>query len=103
MGVAPFRKQAGGNEDEFRKQTNTEAALNGLRNSLILNGTLIENVAIGTTETLVAHKLNRPVLGYIVCANDTLTQIANTNGTFNKNLFLGLKAGAPCTISLWVF
>lgn len=103
MSIAPFRKQAGGSEDEFRKQTNTEAALSPLRTSIILNGALVENVQIGTTETLVAHKLGRPARGYLVCANDTLTAIANTNGTFDKNLFLGLKATTACTVSLWVF
>lgn len=103
MSSRPFRKQGGGDEDNFRAQSNVENALNGLRSSLILDGTLIEDVAVGTTETLIAHKLQRPIRGYIIVKNNTLTAVAATSGTFNKNLFLGLIASSACTVSLWIF
>ena len=103
MAIAPFRKQGGGTEDEFRKQTNTEVSLNGLRSAIIINGALIENVLVGTTETLISHKLGRPIRGYFICNNNTLCSVASTSGTFDKNLFIGLKASSSCTLSLWVF
>ena len=101
--AAPFRKQGGGTEDEFRKQTNTEVSFNGLRNAIILDGVLLENVSIGTADTLVAHKLNRLIRGYLICNNNTLCTIASTSGTFDKTLFIGLKASSACLVSLWVF
>lgn len=103
MTTRPFRKQGGGDEDSFRQQSNVENSFNGLRNSLILDGILIEDVFIGTTETLVSHKLSRPIRGYLICKNNVLTQIADTVGTYDKTLFIGLKAGTACTISLWIF
>lgn len=103
MATAPFRKQGGGTEDEFRKQSNVESALNGLKNAVILDGTLIENVSVSTTATLIAHKLNRPIRGYFICSNNTLCNIASVNGTFDKTLFINLIASAPCTLNLWIF
>ena len=103
MAITPFRKQGGGTEDELRKQSNSEAVFNSLRGVLILDGTLVEDVAVGTSETLVAHKLGRPIRGYFVCKNNTLCTVANTSGTFDKTLFIGLVASSACTLSLWVF
>jgi hypothetical protein len=103
MGIAPFRKQGGGTDDEFRKQTNAEVSFQGLRNAFILDGTLLENVAVGTTETLIAHKLGRAIRGYLICNNNTLCTVASTSGTFDKTLFIGLIASSACTLSLWVF
>lgn len=103
MAIKSFRKQGGGDEDSFRQQTNVDTSLNGFKNSIILDGVLVESVVVGTSETLVSHKLSRPIRGYIVCKNNVLTQISDTVGTYDKTLFIGLKAGATCTISLWIF
>lgn len=103
MASAPFRKQGGGTEDAFRAQSNVESAFSGLKNVAILDGTLVENVSVGTAATLVAHKLNRQIRGYFICSNNTLCTVANVAGTFDKTLFINLIASAPCTISLWIF
>ena len=101
--LTPFRKQGGGSSVEMRSQSNSEAAFNSLRNIAILDGTYLENVSVGTAETLVPHRLSRTFRGYIICGNDTLCIVANSNGTFDKSLFIGLKASSACVINLWVF
>lgn len=103
MSVRPLRKQGGGDEDSFRAQSNVENALLGLRSSLITDGTLIEDVAVGVAATLVSHKLNRPIRGYIIVKNNSFAAIASVVGTFDKNLFINLIASSACTISLWIF
>lgn len=103
MSTRPLRKQAGGTEEAARAQNNVENVLGGLRNAVILDGTLIENVLVGTGATLVAHKLGRPIQGYLVVRRDNFGVIAEVTGTFDKNLFINLMASTPTTVSLWIF
>ncbi len=101
--VNSFRKQAGGTDEEMRAQSNSETVFNSLRNIAILDGTYLENISVGTAETLVPHKLSRTFRGYVICSNNTLCFVANSNGTFDKTLFIGLKASSACVVNLWVF
>ena len=101
--LTSFRKQAGGTDAEMRAQSNSETAFNAFRNIALLDGTYLENINVGTSETLVPHKLGRAFRGYFVCSNNTLCIVANSNGASDKTLFIGLLASVACTINIWVF
>ena len=98
----PYRKQAGGTQENFTSQSNVEAAFGNLAKSLLLDGVYVENVAINTTETLVEHRLNRTYRGYIVCKNDSFCELKVVS-TGNQALFVTLQSTVPCTVSLWIF
>lgn len=98
----PYRKQAGGTQENFTAQSNVEAAFGNLSKSLLLDGVYLENVTVGTTDTQVAHKLNRAYRGYIVCKNDSFCELKVVS-TGNQALFVTLQSTVPCTVSLWIF
>jgi len=98
----PFRKQAGGTQENFTAQSNVETAFGNLSKSILLDGVYIENVIIGPTDTLIAHKLNRAYRGWIICKIDVLTDIKQSNINDNTK-FVTLQAGTPTTVSLWIF
>lgn len=98
----PFRKQAGGTQESFTAQSNVETAFGNLGRSIILDGVYLENIAVGTAETQIAHKLNRTYRGYIVCKNDSFCELKAVS-TGNQALFVTLQSTVPCTVSLWIF
>lgn len=103
----PLRKQFGGDEEGARQQSNVEHALGGLKNAIITDGVLIENVTINGTWTLIPHKLGRPARGFIVIRTNALTQVAGDGYgppfTHDRNLFINLIASTGCVVSLWIF
>ena len=102
MALPTLRKQGGGTEENFRAQTNVDVVVQNLKGSLILDGTLLENVSISTSGTAVDHKLGREYRGYIICGNDTFSNLKIVSST-NKKLFINLQASVNCTVTLWVF
>jgi hypothetical protein len=98
----PFRKQAGGSQESFTAQTNVETAFGNLSRSIILDGVYLESISVGTSDTLVEHKLNRAFRGYIICKNDSFSQVKQTSAN-DVTKFLTLQATSACTISLWIF
>jgi hypothetical protein len=98
----PFRKQGGGSEEGFRQQSNVETAFGNLSKSVILDGTLLENVPVGTAATNIDHKLGRTYRGYIICKNSTQCIINNTNSV-DDSKFITLQASVATTVSIWVF
>jgi len=102
MAIQSFRKQGGGTEEVFRAQSNSENAFGMLGRALIVDGTLLEGITIGTSSTSIEHKLGRDYRGYIICKNDTFCYVKANTDT-NKKLFINLQASAQCVVSLWVF
>jgi hypothetical protein len=75
--------------------------LEGKKNPLI-NGLLLTGVSIGTTPTLIPHKLTRNYQGYIIIEKDS-NSVIYTQGTFDRSKFLSLAGSANVTASIWVF
>jgi hypothetical protein len=100
--ISPLRKQAGGSDESFRQQSNTEAAYGGLVKIAIIDGVLLENLSVSATGTLIEHKLNRNFRGYIICKNDTFCDI-KASASPDDSKFISLQASASCVVSLWVF
>lgn len=97
-----FRKQGGGTEDSFRAQSNVETAFGNLSKSIILDGALLENVAVGTAATNVDHKLGRKYRGYFICKNSALATVKDA-ASVDDSKFITLQASVATTVSIWVF
>ena len=65
-----------------------------------LSGHKLGSISLGTSQTLVPHKLGRKPEGYIITSNDTNTNISN--GTHTKTN-LKLTAGTACVVDIWVY
>lgn len=68
----------------------------------LLDGILIEDVALTTSATNVNHKLNRVPIGWIVVNNNANAVVYSSAASLPKQ-YLTLTASASCTVSLWVF
>ena len=101
--ITGFKKiKADKMKDVERVQNNIESFANQLTNIPILNGVLLEDVALSGSETLVNHKLGRAYRGWIIVDKNANQGVWVTNTTYPER-FLGLTAGGTVTVSLWVF
>lgn len=102
-GKMPIFTPLFGTDDGFnRAQLQIKALSEVLADIPLLNGRLIEDIAIGTSATAVEHKLGREPAGWIVVGIDTAATIHSTTSSLPKR-FLNLTASSASTISLWVF
>ena len=69
----------------------------------LLNGRLLENIAIATTATKVSHGLKRVPRGWLVVDRTADARVFRDSTGTERTTFLTLKASAACTVSLWVF
>ena len=71
----------------------------------LVSGVLIKDIDVGTSDTVVNHKLGRTPLGWIVVKrneNAVIYESATTNN--NKDKFLILKASSVTTDThFWIF
>lgn len=85
-------------------QNNLEAALQALPNSLILDGQLLEGVVLGTTATLVAHKLGRLPNGWFVVRPPDV--YVNSYREVSRNathIEIDTNYAGSVVVDLWVF
>lgn len=98
-----FRKVMGG-ATSTQLQTNVEQAIAEVIRSPLLNGRLIEKVALTTDVTKVQHKLGRAIRGYIVVRNSTGAVLTDNLSTeTSPELYLPLLADKATEVYLWVF
>lgn len=86
-------------------QDNVQKVLSAIAHACpLLDGTLLVNVVVGTTDTMVGHALNRVPLGYLVVGRSGAGEVFTSSSAnpVPKSLLV-LKASAPVTVSLWVF
>jgi len=70
----------------------------------LLQGRLIENVALSNGTTLINHMLGRALVGWIVTRINAQAQVYDNQNTNNaKTITLSLTSNAAATVSLWVF
>lgn len=101
--LKPFFKTAIDSfEDVERLQDTIENVFNGITNSPILSGQLVESVDLDTTAIRVEHKLGRAALGYIIVRQNADATVYEETDT-RPDLFLKLKSSSPVKVSLWVF
>lgn len=69
----------------------------------VFNGTLLEDVVVGTSGTEVAHRLDRFWRGFLVIKKTGAAIIYNQPST-DETKFIELRSSSGTqTISLWVF
>lgn len=68
----------------------------------LLDGVLIEGVALTTSYQNISHTLGRPWRGYIVVRHPMLGAVTNEPSA-DDSKFLRLVSSAAGTVSLWVF
>jgi hypothetical protein len=87
-----------------KSQSDLELIVKQLNNNPFLTGRLIKNVSVGTSETLIAHGLQRDFQGFIVVRKYADRNLWCPSGeTYNKSLYIGLLADASATFDIWVF
>jgi hypothetical protein len=102
MSVKPFKEITTKNEKLDRVQTNVTTFSDSVVSIEFLNGRLIEDVVLGTTEVQVEHKLGRELRGWIIVDKNAQQDVWKSASTLTKR-FLSLTAAGTVTVSLWVF
>lgn len=82
-------------------QTNTITAVNDINSKIIIDGTLLSNVAISAAPTTISHKLQRLPLGYIIVSKDGPGDIYQVAPPTTLNL--NLQSTVAVTANIWVF
>lgn len=73
-------------------------------NASIVNGQLLENVALINGTTIVNHRLGRKLIGWIVVGRNAASTIYDNQATNQRpQLTLSLTSNAAVTCTLWVF
>lgn len=102
MPIRSFKTLDGGDYIQETIQSNTGQALKDISNKAIVDGTLIESVAlIAGQDNMIAHKLGRPLKFWVLARQNTNTTVWETTST-NPEFFLTLRCGSNCTVNLWV-
>jgi len=85
-----------------RVQNNIEIFSDSVIKNPLLDGMLLEDIALTTTETQVNHKLGRVPNGWIIVKKNAAQDVYES-GTTLTDRFLSLTAAGTVTVSLWVF
>jgi len=100
--IKPFKELRVKDPVVERVQSNISTAFNPLTDIPLLNGRLIEDVALTTSETKVEHKLGRAYRGWIIVDKNAAQDVYVSSETLTQR-FLSLTAAGTVTVSLWVF
>ena len=82
-------------------QSSIESAFRSLDRIPILDGQLIQNVAVTTSEKTIAHSLKRIPKGFIVVDVNNNCLVYRSSEHTQTNIYL--TGSRVATISLWVF
>lgn len=103
--ISPFERIKTQDQDLRFLQDNVAAVFKDIAGRTLLDGRLIEAIAItaGTAKT-VSHNLGRKLVGWSVVRKDAGAEVweSITNDTIPTRTIV-LNASADVTISLWVF
>tara|TARA_R100001082_G_C4315938_1_gene138970 strand:- start:502 stop:831 length:330 start_codon:yes stop_codon:yes gene_type:complete len=107
-GIKSFVKQIDpDNRDVTQTQSNVNTVVKQISNSPIIDGVIIKDVSfVGSTDTIVNHKLGREPLGFIVIGQkqgDVVYESTTTNNNRDKFLILKKDTVSTPTITFWVF
>jgi hypothetical protein len=86
-----------------RVQTQVQQLAQVLTEIPLLNGRLIQDVDLTTSESLVEHGLDRVPTGWFVVGIDANATVYSASTPTLPKRHLPLTASATCTVSLWVF
>lgn len=101
-GLRDFKKVAGADEDVAKLQERLQEFFAPLLANPMLDGALLQNIALNSNVTQVPHKLQRPFSGWIVVrktADENVWEPTRVAGSS----FINLQASGAVTVDLWVF
>jgi hypothetical protein len=100
-----FRRIRSTSSDVVQLQDSVANALNPIIKKEIIDGQLLENLALATSQdNLIQHKLGRNLRGYIIVRKNALADVYEQPVPNNlTELQLNLHTTQTVTISLWVF
>ena len=103
--IVPLSVFNSDNFDVNKVQANFKKTIESILASGIIDGLLISDVSLSSgSYSLVAHKLGRPVRGYIAVKKSASAVVFDDEtGNTQKDLFVKLTASANVTVTLWVF
>lgn len=106
MGVA-LKKVITGDQDLKRVQDAISDALISLQTGPFFGGNLISVALVSGPDNLVAHGLGRTPSVWILCGQDTGTDVwspsSTSLGSKNANTtHINFKSGANCNVKVWV-
>ncbi len=105
-GIKSFVKQIDPeNQSITQTQSNVNTAVRQIANSPIIDGVLIKNIDVGTTDTVINHKLGREPLGWIIVRKNEAGEIyESTTVNNNRDKFLLLRGSTATTdTNFWIF
>lgn len=73
-----------------------------LEKNPLLDGLLLKDLSIGTTDTDIVHGLGRPYVGWFVVRRTSAADIYEGTQT-NTSQYLTLIASSAATVSIYVF
>jgi hypothetical protein len=85
-----------------RFQDNLTEFTEQLVQNKLLKGNYFEDITIGTSATLVEHKLGVKPMGYLIAKQNASATIFNIESQTDDK-FLALQASTSVKISIWVF
>ncbi len=85
-------------------QKNTEESFKEIFLKEILNGQILQDIALTTSFQNIPHLLQRPLVGYLVIMRDANSVVFDdeANNTM-KDKFVRLRGSANVNVNLWVF
>ena len=105
MALKFFKKINTTIKELYQTQENVEQVLKPILNSAIIDGVLVKAIDVGTTDTIVNHKLGRSPLGWIVVKrNEDAVIYESATANNDRNRFLILQASSATTDTyFWIF
>lgn len=103
MALPVFRKIRTQVRDLIQLQDAVAAVFLPLLKVSILDGRLIEDIEVTTSQVVVNHGLGRELRGWILVDKNANARVWRVNSTTNPTRELHLDSGATVTVSLWVF
>lgn len=103
MSILPFRRIRTDNSDIQKLQDSTDETFRSFQKKEILEGRLLEDVAIVSgTAKIVQHKMGRALRGWIIAGKDADARVWETPSTTPRSSLI-LNASANVTVNIWVF
>ena len=105
-GIKAFVKQIDPeNQSITQTQSNVNSAVKQIANSPIIDGVVIEDIDVGTADTVVNHKLGREPLGWIIVRKNEAGEVyESTTVNNNRDKFLLLRGSTATTdTNFWIF
>lgn len=101
--IKPFAPINVNDYDLSRVQDAVENYARPISNSIIIDGILLEGVALTTgVDNLIETRLGRPWTAWMLARLSANAVVYEGIVQSNKNKFLNLNSTANCTVSLWV-